>query len=189
MTNNNVTNNNTRSMTSIQAAIAFSLGGLLGHHWTRCVINGFERSPQLRRIAAIDKLARRSPVIYGDKPVYAPEMDGHKVVYSDDRVTYTIWPEGKVEFEICTTSGEARRNRVETQLEMLAESDGYKQYLRSTLDMAVVSKGDDRHVLLGLQVKPSGGIRATREPDHHGCRATDIELANAMVLSIQAARR
>jgi len=177
-----------KAMTSIQAAIACALGSLFNHHWTRVVINGFARSAQLRRIDSIDRLCRRAAIVAGDKPVYSPAMDGHKVVHSDDRVGWTIWPEGKVEFEVYTSEGVAKRHRIETQLEMLPDSDGYKKYLQATIDLEAVAKVGGRHTLLGIQVKPAGGIRATREPDHHGCRAVDIELANAMILAIQGAR-
>lgn len=176
------------SMTSIQAAIAYALGALFDHHWTRVVINNFERSAQLRRIDNIERLARRESIVSGDKPVFGPRMEGHKVVHSDDRVSWTIWPEGKVEFEVYTSAGVAKRHRIETQLGMLPDSDGYKKYIEATLDLEAVAKVEGRHTLLGIQIKPTGGIRATREPDHHGVRAPDVELANAMVLAVQQAR-
>lgn len=194
--NNNTTNTTTAtsttapasSMTGIQAAIAHALGSLFNHHWTRVVINGFWRSAQLRRIDSIGKLSRREHVVYGDKPVYQPEVDGNKVVHRDDRVGWTIWPEGKVEFEVYTSAGVAKRNRIETQLAMLPDSDGYKKYIQATVDLEAVASIEGRHTLLGIQIKPTGGIRATKEPDHHGCRAVDIELANAMVMAVQQAR-
>ncbi len=193
-TNTNTHTNNTNaktpetSMTAIQAAIAYALGALFNHHWTRVVIKNFERSAKLRRIEMIGKLARSRPVSYEDMPVYMPAMEGHKVVYSDDRVGWTIWPEGKVEFEVYTSKGVAKRHRIETQLGMLPESDGYKRYIEGTVDLEALSKAEGRHTLLGIQVKPAGGIKATQEPDHHACRANDIEMANAMVRAIQKAR-